>query len=97
MPKAAQGLADRRRMYVQSVVPRMAAAHRGLEGGPILDGDTLCRAQRGQVTRLEYLGWHYLARPLVAGHADVEVVRVRRPGWLQERQHNATLRMWSSS
>lgn len=56
MPKVAQDLADRRRMYVQSVVLRMVAGHRGLEGVSFLDEDTLCRAQRGQVTRLEYLG-----------------------------------------
>lgn len=80
MPKAVQDLADRRRMYVQSVVPKMVAAHRDLEGVPILDGDTLCRVQRGQVMRLEYLGWHCWVRPLVAGHAGVEIVRVRRSG-----------------
>ena len=91
MPKAARDLADRRRMCVQSVFPRMARVHRDPEGEPGLDGDILCRAQRGQVMRLGYLGWHCLVRPLVAGHAGVEAGRERRSEWLQERRRSATL------
>ena len=56
MPKAARALADRQRKCVQLVFPRVVAVHRNLEGESSLDGDTLCRAQRGQVTRLGYLG-----------------------------------------